>query len=394
MSYTPNTWQSGDIITAAKLNHIEDGIANAGGISGIDEPSAATMYGNIGVERNYTKGNIIAPSQTVVGTSSGWHQIQLSNVNMTNFNNANFVWIEINGTDNYIADNSSLSCFFYSSWFINPSNSNSALINTTNDNLLIGTTGTGSLFTIAIYEAIPQFEYTIKDYDIIINCYGNFIYNNVEKFDINKIKQKLKNKQSITGALYTYYTYGTQVTYSIYDLNIITASMTDNSYECSFSISSVANSNIYTSQSSTDRLAQMRTETIRFYIASDSSSDLGYYIDGYNSTIMDYNNSIMGFPYGVCKQESGSGKSIGISFNYPYNNNETMWLVILNSTTGNSTNYLLGILTAKYNNNVFNVINKGSNIASTSTTNYSSNCRLDIILNSAIGWRLTCLRLY
>lgn len=29
MSYTPNTWQDGDIITAAKLNNIEGGIENA-----------------------------------------------------------------------------------------------------------------------------------------------------------------------------------------------------------------------------------------------------------------------------------------------------------------------------------------------------------------------------
>lgn len=31
MSYTPNTWQTGDIVTADKLNHIENGIAGAGG---------------------------------------------------------------------------------------------------------------------------------------------------------------------------------------------------------------------------------------------------------------------------------------------------------------------------------------------------------------------------
>lgn len=31
MSYTKNTWATGDTITAAKLNNIEDGIANAGG---------------------------------------------------------------------------------------------------------------------------------------------------------------------------------------------------------------------------------------------------------------------------------------------------------------------------------------------------------------------------
>ena len=31
MSYDKNTWQTGDVITANKLNHIEDGIENAGG---------------------------------------------------------------------------------------------------------------------------------------------------------------------------------------------------------------------------------------------------------------------------------------------------------------------------------------------------------------------------
>lgn len=32
MAYTPTEWTSGDIVTAAKLNHIEQGVVNAGGI--------------------------------------------------------------------------------------------------------------------------------------------------------------------------------------------------------------------------------------------------------------------------------------------------------------------------------------------------------------------------
>lgn len=31
MAYTPNTWVTGDVITATKLNNMEQGIANAGG---------------------------------------------------------------------------------------------------------------------------------------------------------------------------------------------------------------------------------------------------------------------------------------------------------------------------------------------------------------------------
>ena len=32
MAYTKNTWTDGDIVTSEKLNHMEDGIANAGGV--------------------------------------------------------------------------------------------------------------------------------------------------------------------------------------------------------------------------------------------------------------------------------------------------------------------------------------------------------------------------
>lgn len=32
MSYTPNTWKSGDVVTSAKLNNMEQGIAAAGAL--------------------------------------------------------------------------------------------------------------------------------------------------------------------------------------------------------------------------------------------------------------------------------------------------------------------------------------------------------------------------
>lgn len=35
MSYAKQTWVSGEVITATKLNHIEDGIANSGGASSL-----------------------------------------------------------------------------------------------------------------------------------------------------------------------------------------------------------------------------------------------------------------------------------------------------------------------------------------------------------------------
>lgn len=35
MAYTKQTWSGGDTVTAAKLNHMEDGIANAGSVASV-----------------------------------------------------------------------------------------------------------------------------------------------------------------------------------------------------------------------------------------------------------------------------------------------------------------------------------------------------------------------
>lgn len=41
MSYTPNVWQAGDVVTPVKLNHIEEGIANSGGSFVVHSASTA-----------------------------------------------------------------------------------------------------------------------------------------------------------------------------------------------------------------------------------------------------------------------------------------------------------------------------------------------------------------
>lgn len=46
MAYEKNTWETGDIVTSAKLNHMEDGIAGAGGTLVIGGFSY-NNYGNI-----------------------------------------------------------------------------------------------------------------------------------------------------------------------------------------------------------------------------------------------------------------------------------------------------------------------------------------------------------
>lgn len=46
-SYTPTTWVNGDIITATKLNNIEQGIANAGGGSSDFSTAEVTVISNV-----------------------------------------------------------------------------------------------------------------------------------------------------------------------------------------------------------------------------------------------------------------------------------------------------------------------------------------------------------
>ena len=46
MSYTKQTWETGDVITADKLNHMEDGIADAGGGGALTIGCIITTSGN------------------------------------------------------------------------------------------------------------------------------------------------------------------------------------------------------------------------------------------------------------------------------------------------------------------------------------------------------------
>ena len=52
MSYEKQTWQTGDIVTADKLNHMEDGIESSGGVFCVtfnydDEPSGEGYFTNV-----------------------------------------------------------------------------------------------------------------------------------------------------------------------------------------------------------------------------------------------------------------------------------------------------------------------------------------------------------
>lgn len=45
--YTPNTWSTGDVITAEKLNHLEQGVAAAGADASTDQAGVVKQIANI-----------------------------------------------------------------------------------------------------------------------------------------------------------------------------------------------------------------------------------------------------------------------------------------------------------------------------------------------------------
>ena len=77
MAYTPNVWKCGDIVTADKLNHMEEGIANAGGSGDVgyscteesvtltDESVITTQQGNYSAGRLSYSGSITADTISV-----------------------------------------------------------------------------------------------------------------------------------------------------------------------------------------------------------------------------------------------------------------------------------------------------------------------------------------
>ena len=80
MSYTPNTWATGDTITASKLNAMEQGIANAGSIMLVGYDSSLSRFdktvqeiydafsSSIPVYVSFSYGNMTGPNQDYIAT--------------------------------------------------------------------------------------------------------------------------------------------------------------------------------------------------------------------------------------------------------------------------------------------------------------------------------------
>lgn len=81
MSYIPTNWQSGDIITSAKLNKMEQGIANGGGLP---TPTAADVGAGLTVQATPVPGAVVVPEQAAAWDNY-WEAYMLTNGNAALF---------------------------------------------------------------------------------------------------------------------------------------------------------------------------------------------------------------------------------------------------------------------------------------------------------------------
>lgn len=188
MSYTKQTWASGDVITAAKLNNIENGVEAVS--NNFVTPTEGDQNTLLGIEKHYTKGDIIAPEQTISGLT-GWQTI--SNLNTSLYSSSEAIFVEVNGVTTLIyKDHYPYSTIDY------------IFLDLLEDSIKINTYNTQT-YTITIYQAIPSINYTyIEEYDIIINAYISIGYSYIIKMDYDNIRNKLQCKQPIKGAVFLY----------------------------------------------------------------------------------------------------------------------------------------------------------------------------------------------
>ena len=95
MTYTKNTWANGDVITAAKLNNMEDGIATAGGLPAVtlaDKGKHLVVNDEI-----HPTSTVIVPEQTALYDAET-NNYPLSNCVPSLFNDEGYVYAVVNGT--------------------------------------------------------------------------------------------------------------------------------------------------------------------------------------------------------------------------------------------------------------------------------------------------------
>ena len=83
MAYEKQNWQCGDVVTAEKLNHMEDGIANSGGVAplilqGVEEGNDVRLDKTFGeIKSAFNSGKTTWLAETVSTTDVSYHALKI-----------------------------------------------------------------------------------------------------------------------------------------------------------------------------------------------------------------------------------------------------------------------------------------------------------------------------
>ena len=210
MSYNKTTWQTGDVVTAEKLNNAEQGIYTLS--QRLPDPSNSNWGKNVQVVRNYAKGRVIAHQQTISNTSSSIQQKAISVDDYSILESSPGIIVDC--TDN--SNSFSTYARNLGGWYETPGRSLQY-----NGNSLTITVYGQQTITVTIYEAVPQQSYQLyDDYDIIIDMYDSTSgYIDLVKGDYDSLINKIVSKEPLKGVLSLYGHYMYEEVASQYNLN-------------------------------------------------------------------------------------------------------------------------------------------------------------------------------
>lgn len=79
MSYVKQTWATGDVVTAEKMNYIENGIANAGGVFIIQKTTSGNTHT---LNKTWNEINMAARSGKICYFDTGFDFCSLSHLSV------------------------------------------------------------------------------------------------------------------------------------------------------------------------------------------------------------------------------------------------------------------------------------------------------------------------
>ena len=217
MAYEKNTWASGDVVTSAKLNHMENGIEAASSSSELPTPTSADVGKVVGVGRIAVPGAVVVAEQTVTTEWVAPYEPEEGSLgeitaDMTVVDGQKYI-VTVNGTD-YIGTG------YYNNDGDMGINAQDPAdpgffcgVSRGEDDWFFATASEAGTYTVKVSELAYKYDYELDkypQYDIVIGAIeiNNTLSNYTAiKYNYDDIHQKVLDGELVTGVLYCHWNY-------------------------------------------------------------------------------------------------------------------------------------------------------------------------------------------